>query len=276
MRILVLFYVNFFDRSARCCHQEHTLLSDVAAASLPLVISSPQLQGGSLLRPMVVCDSLPTPSGSPILPSYWTKSNRPTSFSHTSLDEESEFTKAETDQMDPDTHSSKINRCVTRVTRSLTAPHPSFPVQIFGSLSPAEFTFILYQYAEREQDQVSVKLVYDAALCKLIAIAPYPIHGVPLQHLLELINRLLIRLLPSGNEHVTWKNHFNLAIENKSSVVIPDFHLDLYPCLPSCSRAIPIWVGECGFSSLEKEMERQLELATTMVPELDFTVMVSI
>ncbi|KAF8431200.1 hypothetical protein L210DRAFT_3651255 [Boletus edulis BED1] len=231
---------------------------------------------------MLVCDNgLPTPSGSPILPSYWTKSNRHTSFSHTSLDEESDFTKAETDEIDPS------DPCVTDVpTLGLSGTEPApdtnsskkpFPdKQIFDSLSPAEFTFILYQYAEREQDRISAKLVYDTALCKLIAIAPYPIHGVPLQHLLKRINRLLIRLLSSENEHITWKNHFNLAIENESSVVIPDFHLDLHPCRPSCSRAIPIWVGECGFSLSEKEMERQLELATTMVPKLDFAIMVSI
>ncbi|KAF8431204.1 hypothetical protein L210DRAFT_985973 [Boletus edulis BED1] len=182
---------------------------------------------------MVVCDNLPTPSGSPTHSSYWTTSNCSTSFSQTSLDEECSFTKAETDQIepngsrvkeavlgsDPAAEESSIDskRCFD-IIRTLQKPFPD--KQIFDSLSPAEFTFILYQYAEREQDRISAKLVYDTALCKLIAIAPYPIHGVPLQHLLERINRLLIRLLSSGNEHVTWKNHFNLAIENESSVVV--------------------------------------------------------
>ncbi|KAF8431199.1 hypothetical protein L210DRAFT_869985 [Boletus edulis BED1] len=107
---------------------------------------------------------------------------------------------------------------------------------------------------------------------------PYPIHEVPLQHLSERINRLLIHLFPSENEHVTWKNHFNLAIENERScsVLVPDFHLDLRPRHPPCSRAVPIWVGECGFTSSKRKLQRQLELATTMVPELDFAVMVFI
>lgn len=83
-----------------------------------------------------------------------------------------------------------------------------------------------------------------------------------------------LSLLRDRDIHVTC--NFNLPIENKEIVVIPDFNLTLRPLLPPTPCATPFWIGECGFSSTKKKMLCQLEKITGNAPESDIAMMISI
>jgi len=107
-------------------------------------------------------------------------------------------------------------------------------------------------------------------------MVPYHIHEVPFQHFSARIHKLLASLSLDEDDNITCSMHFNLAIRNEDTTVIPDLHLELCLRHPPGARAIPFWVGECGFSSIRTEMERQLMLVANIIPEMDVAIMVSI
>lgn len=107
-------------------------------------------------------------------------------------------------------------------------------------------------------------------------MVPYPIHEVPFQHLSKRIHQLFGSLSLDDSCGVTWNTPFNLGIENATITIVPDMHLDLRPRRPPGVRAIPFWAGECGFSSLQREMQRQLGTVADIVPELDVAITIAI
>lgn len=108
-------------------------------------------------------------------------------------------------------------------------------------------------------------------------MAPYEVHEVPINHLSSRIHKLLasLSLDPSA---VSCTTHLNLAIrgDTGSSMLIPDFRLDLRTIRPPFTPQIPFWVAECGFSSSQKDMIHQLDLAASIVPQTDVALMISI
>lgn len=104
----------------------------------------------------------------------------------------------------------------------------------------------------------------------------YHIHVTPFQHLSKCIHKLLDKLSLDDDDDVNCSIHFNLAIVGANPAIILDLHFDIRPLHPPGSPAIPFWVGECGFSSSQKEMERQLMSVASIVPEMDVAIMVSI
>jgi len=107
-------------------------------------------------------------------------------------------------------------------------------------------------------------------------MVPYHIHEVPFQHFSACIHKLLASLSLNEDDDITCSMHFNLAIGNEDTTVIPDLHLDLCLHHPPGAHAILFWVEECGFSSIQTEMERQLMLVANIIPEMDVAIMVSI
>ncbi|KAI6096608.1 hypothetical protein EDD16DRAFT_1719717 [Pisolithus croceorrhizus] len=109
-------------------------------------------------------------------------------------------------------------------------------------------------------------------------MAPYPIHEAPIQsfegHIRYFLdkNSLGADDAPCGHHPVL---NFNLAIEDDESptTIIPDLCLDLHPQFLS---PLPIWVMECGFSSMQPHMEAQLRAAANIIPGLDAALMISI
>ncbi|KAH0825747.1 hypothetical protein J3R83DRAFT_8787, partial [Lanmaoa asiatica] len=120
------------------------------------------------------------------------------------------------------------------------------------------------------------RLVYDTSFHNLVAMAPYPIHETPFQHLSKRVDKFLKQLSLDEDDDIGCGFHFNLALDSEDAAIIPDIRLDLRPLHHPGFRPIPFWVGECGFSSNQTEMERQLTSAAATVPEMDVAIMVSI
>lgn len=100
-------------------------------------------------------------------------------------------------------------------------------------------------------------------------MVPYQIHEVPFQHLTKIMHQLFHDLSLDHSSGVIWNTYLNCRIQEDTTVIVPDMHLDLRPRRPPGVPAIPFWVGECGFSSLQPEMEHQVNTVASIVPELD-------
>ncbi|KAI6017244.1 hypothetical protein PISMIDRAFT_100914 [Pisolithus microcarpus 441] len=122
------------------------------------------------------------------------------------------------------------------------------------------------------------RLLYLPEACQVIAMAPYPIHKALIQSFAGCIqyfldkNSLSADDVPCGHHPIL---NFNLVIEDDESptTIIPDLCLDLCPQFLS---PLPIWVMECGFSSMQPHMEAQLRAAADIILGVDAALMISI
>ncbi|KAI5983522.1 hypothetical protein EDC04DRAFT_2616156 [Pisolithus marmoratus] len=146
------------------------------------------------------------------------------------------------------------------------------------AVTPEEFVEIVSLSSDYRQYQTPAKLLYLPEACQVIAMAPYPIHEVPIQSFAGRIRYFLDKNslgaddTPRGHHPVL---NFNLAIEDDESptTIIPDLCLDLHPQFLS---PVPTWVMECGFSSTQHHMEAQLRAAADIIPGLDAALTISI
>ncbi|KAI6095157.1 hypothetical protein F5141DRAFT_1068647 [Pisolithus sp. B1] len=155
---------------------------------------------------------------------------------------------------------------------------PFVDSQVFNNVMPEEFVEIVSLSSDYRQYQMPAKLLYLPEACQVIAMAPYPIHEAPIQsfagHIQYFLNKNSLGAddVPHGHHPVL---NFNLAIEDDESptTIIPDLCLDLCPQFLS---PLPIWVMECGFSSMQPHMEVQLRAAANIIPGLDTALTISI
>ncbi|KAI5994215.1 hypothetical protein EDC04DRAFT_2613261 [Pisolithus marmoratus] len=174
-----------------------------------------------------------------------------------------------------DTDPPSLDRCLA-IIRALQIPFVDS--QVFNSVTPEEFVEIVSLSSDYRQYQTPAKLLYLPEACQVIAMAPYPIHEVPIQSFAGRIRYFLDKNslgaddTPRGHHPVL---NFNLAIEDDESptTIIPDLRLDLRPQFLS---PVPTWVMECGFSSTQHHMEAQLRAAADIIPGLDAALTISI
>lgn len=105
---------------------------------------------------------------------------------------------------------------------------------------------------------------------------PYEIHEAPIRHFARQIQEALWIHGLHKDEQIACEVNLNTAIRKGSTVVVPDFGLELRPLHKVALEPIPFWVGECGFSSTRSHMEYQLKAVLDVIPEIDALFMISV
>jgi hypothetical protein len=67
-----------------------------------------------------------------------------------------------------------------------------------------------------------------------------------------------------------------MTIRKGPTIVIPDFMLDLCPLHHVALEPVPLWIGECGFSSTRSHMVYQLKSVVEIAPKMDTAFMICI
>lgn len=105
-------------------------------------------------------------------------------------------------------------------------------------------------------------------------MTPFEIHEAPIRNFGTCIQNALRNHGLDSDEEIACEVHFNTTIRKGSTVVTPDFLLDLRPVHHIALDPIPVWVGECGFSSSRQHMIHQLKSVIAICPEVDTVLMI--
>jgi hypothetical protein len=107
-------------------------------------------------------------------------------------------------------------------------------------------------------------------------MSPYEIHEAPIQHFSKHIEKALRTHVLNTDDKIACEVHHNMTIHKGPTVVIPNFMLDLRLLHRVALEPVPLWIGECGFSSIRSHMVYQLKSVVEIAPEMDAAFMICI